>query len=390
MKIALLGPGHPFRGGIVHFNSRLAMELQNKGDLNIDLFYWEKPYPEFLLPGSAQSCLDKESSLTFHSNGKQFLSYTNPLTWVKMIVTLRQGRYDMFITHWVHPVHFPVLKFILNFVRLFTKTEIVIIVHNVLPHERIRFDASMTRSVLKMAHRLIVHSDEESKKLINIVSINHSPLVAFMPVFDQFVTDDDISSSIRISLGLRTKVFLFFGFIRQYKGLDVLLDAFHLFAQTHANASLLIVGESFYQENKAISAKDRFLANWLPDDPVRSQIVWIDRYVPNEDVCRYFTAADLLIVPYLSVTQSAPLQIAYAFDKPVIASDLPAFHECVSTGESGYLFETGKAFDLAKKMETFFEKPIRSESVKQFRQKFSWERYVNLILGKTNRGGNGL
>ncbi|PKN88933.1 MAG: hypothetical protein CVU51_02675 [Deltaproteobacteria bacterium HGW-Deltaproteobacteria-1] len=80
MKIALLGPGHPFRGGIVHFNSRLAMELQNRDDLDVDLFYWEKPYPEFLLPGSAQSCLDKESSLTFHINGNQFLSYTNPLT----------------------------------------------------------------------------------------------------------------------------------------------------------------------------------------------------------------------------------------------------------------------------------------------------------------------
>jgi len=390
MKIALLGPGHPFRGGIVHFNSRLAMELQNRDDLSIDLYYWEKPYPEFLLPGSAQSCLDKESTLTFHSSGKQFLSYTNPLTWVKLIVRLWKEQYDMFITHWVHPVHFPVLKFVLSFVRLFTKTEIVIIVHNALPHERFRFDTCMTRSALKVAHRLIVHSDEESKKLMNIVSMNHAPLVAFIPVFDQFVTNDDISSSIRISLGLRTKVFLFFGFIRQYKGLDVLLEAFHLFAQKHTDASLLIVGEFFYHENGAISAKERFLANWLSDDPVRSQIVWVDRYVPNEEVGHYFTAADLLIVPYLSVTQSAPLQIAYAFDKPVIASDLPAFRECVSSGESGYLFETGKASDLAKKMETFFAKPIHSESVRRFRQKFSWERYINLILGKTFQGGNSL
>jgi glycosyltransferase involved in cell wall biosynthesis len=385
MKIALLGPGHPFRGGIVHFNSRLATELQNMGDLNVDLFYWKKPYPKFLLPGSAQSCLDKESSLTFHNNGTPLLSYTNPLTWFKLITRLRREQYDMFITHWVHPVHFPVLKFVLSCIKFFSKTEIVIIVHNVLPHERFRFDSRMTRSVLKMAHRLIVHSGEEAKKLMSIVAINHAPVVSFIPVFDQFIIHDDISSCIKIPHGLRAKVILFFGFIREYKGLDVLLEAFHLFAQHHPDTTLLIVGESFYHENGDISSKDRFLANWLPEDSVRSQIVWIDRYVPNEEVSRYFAAADLLVVPYLSVTQSAPLQIAYAFDKPVIASDLPAFRECVSIGESGYLFETGKAFDLAKKMETFFAKPIRSESVRRFRQKFSWERYVNLILEKHSR-----
>jgi glycosyltransferase involved in cell wall biosynthesis len=384
MKIALLGPGHPFRGGIVHFNSRLAIELKNRDDLNVDLYYWKKPYPESLMPGSPQSTLDNESFLTFHNDGLRFLSYTNPLSWMKLVARIQKERYDIFITHWVHPVHFPVLKFVLGCIRLFTKTEIIIIVHNVLPHERFRFDSCMTASILKMAHRLIVHSNEESKKLLNIADINHKPVVAFIPVFDQFTIGDDISSDIRSSLGLKEKVILFFGFIRPYKGLDVLLEAFHLFAQNHPDTSLLIVGESFYHQNDAISAKNRFLANWPLDDPVRSQLVWIDRYVPNEEVSRYFTAADLLVVPYLSVTQSAPLQIAYAFDKPVIASDLPAFRECVSIGESGYLFETGNAPDLAKKMEGFFAKPIRGESVQRFRQKFGWEYYVNLILGKSS------
>jgi glycosyltransferase involved in cell wall biosynthesis len=250
----------------------------------------------------------------------------------------------------------------------------------VLPHERFFFDEYMTRSVLKMAHRLIVHSKEEAKILLNIAPLIHNPVEAFMPVFDQFVLHDDILSHVPFFAGLRKKVLLFFGFIRQYKGLDVLLEAFHIFAQNHPDASLLIVGESFYRKNGEATARDIFLENWPPDDPVRSQIVWVDRYVPNEEVSRYFTAADLLVVPYLSVTQSAPLQVAYAFDKPVIASDLPAFRECVSNGESGYLFETGKASDLADKMDLFFSKPIPAESVKRFRQKFSWQQYVNLIL----------
>ena len=157
------------------------------------------------------------------------------------------------------------------------------------------------------------------------------------------------------------------------------MEAFCKIASRNPDVSLLVVGEDFYKKGKA-RAKDRLLNHLSANDPVRSQIVWIDRYVANEEVGRYFAVADVLVAPYLSATQSGPLQVAYALDKPVIASDLPAFRECVSNGESGYLFSTGDAHDLTEKIELFLQKPITDEKVRRYRQRFNWDSYVDMVL----------
>jgi glycosyltransferase involved in cell wall biosynthesis len=382
MKIALLGPSHPFRGGIVHFNSLLAEVLQKKTQLEVDLFYWSKPYPAFLLPGSSSDYLDGKSATTFFRPGLRILNYTNPLTWINLIRYIRRGQYDLFITHWVHPVHFPVFKFLFTAIKLTTKTKICLIVHNTLPHERFFGDKALSRNLFNTADRLVVHGSPE-KDLAGRIGVDaHRMISAFHPLYNQFTVPDEARESIRKSLGLKGKVLLFFGFIRPYKGLDILLKAFCELSSKYDDLFLLIVGEQFGVREGQISEKEKFLHGCPPNDPVRKRVVWIDHYVANEDVGRYFTVADALVAPYLSVTQSGPIQIAYAFDKPVIASDLPAFRECVSEGESGYLFETGNASDLAKKIELFLEKPVGSEKVKHYRQKFGWDAYVDLILGR--------
>jgi glycosyltransferase involved in cell wall biosynthesis len=164
------------------------------------------------------------------------------------------------------------------------------------------------------------------------------------------------------------------------------LEAFFNLASRHPEVSLLVVGEHFYPKKGEVRAKDRLLSHLSPNDPVRSQIVWIDRYVTNEEVGRYFTVADALVAPYLSATQSGPIQVAYALDKPVIASDLPAFRECVSHGESGYLFSKGDARDLTEKMELFLNRPIAAEQVRRYRQRFNWDSYVDRLLHTRNTG----
>ena len=381
MKIALLGPAHPFRGGIVHFNSRLAAALSARQGLRVDLFYWSKPYPLSLLPGTVADRLDEQSSLTFHRPGERSLSYTNPLTWWSLIAKVRRERYDLFITHWVHPVHFPVFKVLFACIRLLTKTKICLIVHNSLPHEHVPGAAMMSRSVLKMADRLVVHGEAEALRARDRGLAAGSLVTAFHPLYDQFVLPSEPRESIRRSLGLRSKVLLFFGFIRPYKGLECLVEAFRTLASKDPDVSLLVVGEHFYQKKGETRGSDPLLAHLSPNDPIRSQIVWVDRYVANEEVGRYFAVADALVAPYLSATQSGPIQIAYALDTPVIASDLPAFRECVSHGESGYLFRAGDARDLTEKMELFLSKPIAAERVRHYRRRFSWDRYVDLMLG---------
>jgi glycosyltransferase involved in cell wall biosynthesis len=385
MKIALLGPAHPFRGGIVHFNSLLAEVLQKKPLLNVDLFYWIKPYPYSILPGSLSDFLDETSSLTFHHPGRHILSYTNPLTWYNLIKILRHGKYDIFITHWVHPIHFPVFKILFTAIRLLTKTKIYLIVHNSLPHERIFGDAAISRNLFNMTHRLVMHGQPETDKVKQLGVDSHRLITVFHPLYDQFHPPDETRESIRQSMGLGNRVLLFFGFIRPYKGLELLLKAFCELASKYPDVSLLIVGEQFGRNTGQVSEKDKFISATV-NDPLRSRIVWIDRYVANEEVSRYFSVADALVAPYLSVTQSGPLQIAYAFDKPVIASDLPAFRECVSHGESGYLFSTGDARDLTEKMELFLNKPVTAEQVRRYRRQFSWDRYVDMVLYARNAG----
>ena len=383
MKIALLGPAHPFRGGIVHFNSMLAAVLQSRPSLTVDLFYWTKPYPYTLLPGSLSEFLDEKSSLTFHRPGLSILSYTSPWTWYTLIKILRRNRYDIFITHWVHPIHFPVFKILFTAVRLFTKTKIYLIVHNSLPHERVLGDAWMSSNLFKMTSKLIMHSQPETDWVNQSGAGSHSVVKAFHPLYNQFSPPRESREDIRQNLGLGHKVFLFFGFIRPYKGLDLLIRAFCELAPRHPDVSLLIVGEHFGHDRGQDITKDEF-KDFAVADHIKSRIVWIDRYVANEEVSRYFVAADALVAPYLSVSQSGPLQIAYAFEKPVIASDLPAFRECVSHGESGYLFSTGSVSDLKSKMELFLQKPITAGQVRQYSQQFSWERYVDMALFSQN------
>lgn len=379
MKIALLGPAHPHRGGIVHFNSRLAEALRSRQELSVDLFYWSKPYPEFLMPGGIVPN-DEASRLSFERPGKRFLSYTDPLSWWRLIRQLKQGRYDLFITHWVHPVHFPVLKSLFTAIRLFMKTEVGLIVHNSLPHERFAGDALITCNALQMAHRIVMHGRPEAAQAREIGVCRPKMITAFHPIYDQFPLPVESRETIRFELGLRARVLLFFGFIRPYKGLEILLAAFGRLAPRYPDLSLLLVGETFHGKREEAEKHDIF-RHLSVADSVRSQIVWINRYVPNEAVGRYFTVADVLIVPYLSVTQSGPLTIAYAFDRPVIASDLPAFRDCVCEGESGHLFQVGNSLDLEDKIESFLKTPIAAQQIRHYCQQFSWDRYVNMLMG---------
>lgn len=238
-----------------------------------------------------------------------------------------------------------------------------------------------------MTHRVIVHGSSEAQKA-RLCKI--SPFLihkAFHPVYDQFIRPAASRESIRSALGLRRRVFLFFGFIRPYKGIECLLQAFQQIAPEFPDITLLIVGEYFYPGAEIQVA----LTDCYPEiprsfgvfmkGPVSDQLVWINRYVPNEDVGRYFCAADAVVIPYHQTSQSGPLQIAFAFDLPVIASDIPTFREIVVNGVSGYLFRQGDPKDLAEVLKLFLHKPIPPSHVHTYRQQFNWNEYVRILIG---------
>jgi len=379
MKVALLGPEAPDQGGIVHFHERLLRELAGRPDTTADGYAWSKLYPAFLLRRVGRERNDRTGFRAAASPRRRILSYTNPMTWWRLIRRIRRNRYDGFITHWMHPVHAPVLVALFAALRLLTKARIMIIAHNVLPHERFFGDRALTCLTFKAAHKVVVHGGEQAD-LARRHGVSEKKLIrGYHPLYDQFAPSQESAASIRRSLGLREKVVLFFGYIRPYKGLDVLLDAFVKFASSRPDVSLLIVGESFYKSRRQ-GGVEKPLDCFPVPETISSRVVWINRYVDDHEVGRFFAAADVLVAPYLAVSQSGPLQIAYAFGKPVIASDLQAFVEAVSPGESGLLFRAGDANDLARVLTRFYDSPVAADSVLRFGRRFSWEAYVDKLL----------
>lgn len=376
LKIAQLGPAHPHRGGIVHFNSRLAKALHGRNDLDVTQFFWAKPYPESLLPGSPSNWLDMESKETFHVPGQSFLSYSNPLTWWRFVRQICKGGHDLLITHWVHPIQFPVFFTLFCALRIFSGTRIVLIVHNVLPHESAPGSKQMLRLIAKLVHRVIVHSSEELNNALSCKIPAEKIRLAFHPVFDFFPLCENAQNSVRNDLGLKDKVFLFFGFLRPYKGVRTLLSAFEKLNSRMDNVSLLIVGENFGAHNVT---KIEFDITKGQLNKIKN-VVHINKYVPNDSVGQYFMAADTLVAPYNKASQSGPIQIAYSFGKPVIASDIPSFRDCIKSGTSGYFFTAGDPDDLARVMEFFLGHPLDADDIRTFSRQFSWEKYTEILL----------
>lgn len=366
-KIAQLGPAHPHRGGIVHFNNRLAQTLQTRQDVEVHQYFWSKPYPESLLPGPASDWLDQKSRVTFQVPGQHILSYTDPWSWWKLLRHMRSDGCEILVTHWVHPVHFPVFLFLFAAIRYLTDIKIHLIVHNVIPHEIFIGAIPMTKIIMNMAHHVIVHSSAEYDLMINTLKIKKNIKVSFHPLYDFFPGNKNVEN-IRKKLNLKNKIFLFFGFIRPYKGIECLISAFEILLKKHNNISLLIVGENLY----SVNLHDRINTN--------ENITHIDAYVPNEDVELYFSIADALVAPYLQTSQSGPVHIASAFGIPVIASDLPAFRECVVHGVTGYLFNPGDPEELAKTMEHFLGQTWDSNLIRAHGRRFDWDRYVEILL----------
>ena len=325
-----------------------------------------------LLPAPPAKWLDTESRKTFEVRGSHILSFSNPLTWFRLAKRIRRQQFDFLITHWVHPVQFLALFPFFLILKILTKTKIILITHNILPHERFFGSGIFLKIISLFTKKLVIHSSSEILKAEKINLPKNKILSSFHPIYDIFFEEKKYDTD-KNYLPNGDKIFLFFGFIRPYKGIEILLDAFKIIQNKHKNISLFIVGENFNQKNSAIAKK----INSFSDN---SKIFFIDQYIPNEDVGHYFHMADVVVLPYLEATQSGPLQIAYAFDKPVIASDLPAFRDCVENGISGYLFKPGDSEGLAQAMLMFLEKPLNQQDVRSVRRRFNWDKYVQILL----------
>ena len=368
-KVIIIGSAWPLRaGGLATFNERLAKQFMEEG-FDTSIYTFSLQYPSFLFPGSTQ--LSNEPAPA-HLKIKACINSINPFNWLKVGNELRKIKPDYIVVRFWMPFFGPCLGTILKLVNRNKFTQIICIADNVIPHEKRMGDTLLTKYFFSSIHRFVTMSEKVNQDL---KTFTQKPSINIVhPIYDNF---GDILSKEEarkhLALPINEKIILFFGFIRKYKGLDLLLEAMNNANIREANIKLLIAGE-FYdnkEEYELIIAKYN-LANSLY---LRTQ------FIDNSEVKYYLSAADFVIQPYKNATQSGVTPLAYHFEKPMLVTSVGGLANLVPHMKVGIVTEPNadsiaagimKLYELG---ETHFLKHLCEE-----KKKFSWEHLTTAII----------
>jgi D-inositol-3-phosphate glycosyltransferase len=367
MNITILGTAYPLRGGIAHYNALLAQALGKRHHVGIVTF--KRQYPGFLFPGKTQ----EETGGQIHGEpAPQLIDSINPFNWLTVGFSLRRLKPDLLIFKYWIPFFGPCFGTIARIAKRGSHTKVLIICDNVLPHERRPLDREFTRYAFSSADFFIAQSDAVERDLLAFW-----PQAVYRnvphPVYSIFGNALPKAEA-RQKLGLTSRrMILFFGYIRRYKGLHMLLDAMNNLDPA-LGIHLVVAGE-FYDDEKGY--REQIARLGLSD----SVTVRAD-YLPNEEVGLYVSAADAVILPYVSATQSGIAQIAYHFDTPVIATDVGGLAEVVRDGVTGLVVPPADPVALAAAIRRFYEEQMEDrlvENVRHEKQRYSWDALVEAI-----------
>ncbi len=367
MKITIVGTAYPLRGGIAHYNALLYQELSRKHDVQVVTF--TRQYPSLLFPGKTQ--VETEGEL-MRVPSEAMVDSINPLNWLRAGGRIKRWSPDLIIFKYWLPFFGPCFGTIARVAKRGTTTKVLYICDNVIPHERRPGDRAFTRFAFRAADFFIVQSGAVEKELVQFWPEARYRNVPH-PVYTMFGDRVDKDGA-RAALGINAQqVLLFFGYVRRYKGLHVLLEALGRMTPSK-NLLLLVVGE-FYDDEEQYR---RQIAELRLGDRVRIHA----EYVPNDKVSLFFSAADAVVLPYVSATQSGIAQIAFNFDTPVIATAVGGLQEVVRDGVTGLVVPPGDPEGLARGIERFYregrEVSLRA-NVQKEKQKYSWENLGRAI-----------
>lgn len=368
-KVIIIGSAWPLRaGGLATFNERLAKQFMEEG-FDTSIYTFSLQYPSFLFPGSTQ--LSNEPAPA-HLKIKACINSINPFNWLKVGNELRKIKPDYIVVRFWMPFFGPCLGTILKLVNRNKFTQIICIADNVIPHEKRMGDTLLTKYFFSSIHRFVTMSEKVNQDL---KTFTQKPSINIVhPIYDNF---GDILSKEEarkhLALPVNEKIILFFGFIRKYKGLDLLLEAMNNANIREANIKLLIAGE-FYdnKEEYEIIITKYNLANSLY---LRTQ------FIDNSEVKYYLSAADFVIQPYKNATQSGVTPLAYHFEKPMLVTSVGGLANLVPHMKVGIVTEPNadsiaagimKLYELG---ETHFLKHLCEE-----KKKFSWEHLTTAII----------
>ncbi|MBU2502274.1 glycosyltransferase [bacterium] len=384
MKLAFLGPAPPFRGGIVTYYGMLARALKARGH---EVFWasFRKQYPRFLFPGTEQE--GRTAAWLDHPDHPRFVAWS-PWSWWRTYRDLKRASpRALVIKYWI-PFFAPGFFAVTWLLRRDTGVRVVYLLDNVIPHEKYPLGMFLTRLALRQGHGYIAQSAQVRRDLFTVLPGTDPAAVvdAPHPVYDfgEPGRPRKTRAEARKALGLEAAahLVLFFGFIKPYKGVVHLIDAAGpLRREFGRDLEILIVGDVYGEKQPYL---DRIAASG-GSDVVRL----VDGFVPDEIVEDYFVAADLVVLPYVSATQSGIVQIAYNYDLPVVTTAVGGLPEVVEDGRTGFLVPPGDSAALAAAITRFFREEKAAAfagAVAAQKKKYSWDAMAEAIEGLAGGG----
>jgi glycosyltransferase involved in cell wall biosynthesis len=367
-KLVIIGPAWPLRGGLSAFDEKLATQFTEKGiQTRIDTFSLQ--YPSFLFPGKSQYTTD---SKPINVNIDVCINSINPFNWIIIGLKLYREKPDLIIVRFWIPFLAPCLGTILKIAQLNKHTKVISIIDNMIPHEKRMGDRLLTKYFVKTVDGFIAMSEKVKN---DIKTFSHKPVsISPHPIFNHF-GDPITKMEARTQLGLpqQDKIILFFGYIRKYKGLDLLIQAMANETIKNLGIQLIIVGE-FYED--ASTYHD--LVNTLG---LQNRISFYSNYIPDGEVKNYVCSADFIIQPYKNATQSGVTPLAYHFEKPMLVTNVGGLADTVPHLKTGIVVAP-TAEEIAKGIETLYELGEKHfiPNIIEEKKKYSWSQMTEKFL----------
>jgi len=417
-KIVCFGPGPLFKGGIQNYNTSLALALDKLPNTEVHIVSWTQQYPAIV----PREFVDKSSKTDLLAGSnvqvKYITNYNKPSTWSETVDHILSLKPEKVIFQWSIALQGLPLSAIAKRLKKAGGVEVIFDLHFVIQKEHSSLDRYFTKRALKHADTFIVHALKTWEELKTVFPQKNMQLTydgkrasgatnvikLYHPIYDLFKPDPSLDiEAIKKELGLKKNVFLFFGFIRKYKGLHNVIQAFDIVRKQRNDVSLLICGESFWQtldqtkwstkvKNLLFgTAKKLFLKNsdnekdYRPLDLIeqlglQNETRVFNRFIPNEEVNKYFQISDVAVLYYLTATPSGIESLSYNFSLPLLATRVGHFPETIVDGFNGYLAEPDNVQDMANQMLRFLDQPVPRENVKESTKEMSWENYAKAIL----------
>lgn len=376
MRIYILGPAHPYRGGIAQFNEVLAENFRHQGH-EVKIINFTLQYPGIFFPGQTQytrTAAPKELQI------ERMINSANPFNWLSVGRKLKQERPDLLIVRYWMPYFGPSLGTIAGMVRKNGHTRVIALADNIIPHEHRIGDKAFTRYFLQRTDSVFYMSDQVGKDLD---SFQYKGIKAMSPhpIYDQYGAPVSKEEACRhLNLDPTLNYTLFFGFIRDYKGLDMLLNAWSILKTKGKNEGRrLLVGGEYYGNKEKY---EQLIHNLNLEDDV----IVHDSYIDEARVRYYFSAADLVVQPYKSATQSGVTQVAYHFGVPMIVTDVGGLAEIVPDGKVGYVIQREPA-EIADALIRFYDENKGEEfrkNIESEKQRFSWKTFTEKMIETAN------